>query len=203
MYAVDFGLPTPFVLPGCKRNLAKHWQKCITDTLPKHRLRWLPIPATHCNATLYMWLSQFGGLVGTKTPHYVEALKDTLSERCSWGLPRMVSSEGRRWNSCCKIRNAFVAKACVQIWCNRRCAFRTTFSSRIIIESQAIYIYIYMYVYYIIYVYKSCMYSYSYIVNSVYDDDIIWASCGVWLFFFSSFVSPMAVLVCRTAFPPP
>lgn len=30
-----------------------------------------------------------------------------------------------------------------------------------------------MYVYYIIYVYKSCMYSYSYIVNSVYDDDII------------------------------
>lgn len=34
------------------------------------------------------------------------------------------------------------------------------------------------------------MYSYSYIVNSVYNDDIIWASCGVWLFFFFFFRFP-------------
>lgn len=89
---------------------------------------------------------------GEKDPtlHKVKALKDTLSERCSWGLPRIVSSEGRRRNSCCKIQNAFVAKACVWIWCNRRCAFRTTVSSRIIIESQAIYIYLYVCILYYI-----------------------------------------------------
>lgn len=74
-----------------------------------------------------------------------------------------------------KFEKTFIQKECIQIRCNCQCVFRTNGSSRITIESQAIYIYIYSiykYVCILYYIYKSRMYSYSYIINSVYNDDI-------------------------------